>query len=66
MCNIQLRDQIEPEEVITECTEDNRVCKNHKIDPCGSIYKYGCSREYGHSGPHIACGITTHNIQIWE
>ena len=49
------------------CTEEHRVC-NVFGSQC---LKWGpnekkCTRERGHDGPHIACGVGKHNLEIWR
>jgi len=39
---------------------------------CGAVYPmypkppFGCTREKGHSGPHVACGTWGHEIEEWS
>jgi hypothetical protein len=67
---MQLRDRAEINDpIITKCTKENRACMGHdgkyckERDPNLNLL---CTRIKDHTGPHIACGGTTHNFQIWE
>jgi len=43
--------------------EDNELpCRTE--DPLG---EWTCTRERGHAGPHIACGVSTgHSLEAWD
>ena len=43
------------------CFQTKRVCG--KKSPDG---EYLCSREEGHTGIHVACGVMFHAIAEWE
>lgn len=51
----------------TSCWYCGRVDDNGRV--CAEA-NYGdgqlCTREPGHPGPHVSCGITTHPITIWS
>lgn len=32
----------------------------------GSLDGYFCTLSEGHEGPHIACGVETHDIRVWR
>lgn len=40
-------------------------CDSQCADPEGQFI-YDCTREKGHEGPHIACGITVHQGAKWD
>ena len=45
-------------------------CKNGKPG-CGAMGKingvfYLCTRDRGHAGDHIACGVVDHRLASWE
>ena len=43
-----------------------RLCLHEDIACCSlSRHSLLCTREKGHTGPHIACGIGKHNITTW-
>jgi len=54
-------------EEVKRCTVEKRVCKSPKYCNCNKVSPnfYRCTRRKGHTGPHIACGITVHNVAIW-
>jgi hypothetical protein len=36
-------------------------------DNCpGKLGKMFCTRERGHEGPHVACGVENHEYAIWK
>lgn len=37
-------------------------------DPCNAESPEGnlCSKPAGHDGPHAACSITRHPVEVWE
>ncbi len=47
-------------------------CKNECERDSGSICLnqsdkgYGCTRLYGHTGQHVACGTSEHDLYVWE
>lgn len=44
-----------------------QYCNIGRKDPCDA--KSGeqtCTREQGHEGPHIACGLHEHAVDVWE
>ena len=44
------------------CTDDpEQMC--YQVDPQNV---YVCTRKKGHSGPHIACSGSTHDMKTWE
>ncbi|MCO4819812.1 MAG: hypothetical protein KC517_09320 [Bacteroidetes bacterium] len=43
------------------CVSAGDYCKNEHKYP-----RWVCTREPGHSGDHIACGTTTHNLYRWK
>lgn len=44
------------------CTKDwAKVCKERHPKT-----NYGCTREEGHKGPHVACGTMSHSIKRWK
>lgn len=45
---------------------DRNANRGHKT--CGEYGPNGlwvCTRQKGHKGKHIACGLETHNLLIW-
>ncbi len=53
-----------------KCTADKRLCfdnaDNTSCSACSSS-GYLCTRDPGHSGEHVACGLgdDEHNLDIW-
>jgi len=43
-----------------------RMCKHKGVKYCHAMSRFTCTRRKGHKGPHIACGKTGHNFEIWE
>ena len=47
-----------------------QYCGSELDEPCGAVtdidgYLIYCTRPKDHSGPHIACTVTEHNILGW-
>ena len=42
-------------------------CKNHGAG-CLDQHKsgFGCTRSEGHSGDHVACGLSKHDLELWK
>ncbi len=58
-------------ENVRKCTAAKRLCleDNEPIKKaCGTFSEFGymCTRKAKHKGPHVACGTTHHNCQVWE
>ena len=47
---------------------DCPYCAKGSERECGHVnVLYGCTRETGHSGPHVACGfVTMHDKRRWD
>ena len=54
---------------IVECTKQHRLCEHRKTwcyaESAFMTGKTYCSRPSGHTGNHVACGLTAHNIAVW-
>ena len=44
---------------------DCRYCSNGD-NACKAVSTFMCTREGGHDGPHVACGVTHHALEVWE
>jgi hypothetical protein len=47
-----------------------KYCANDPlVELCGQVHpstmKYGCTRPVGHTGFHVACGVSSHMIARW-
>jgi len=47
----------------TKCYYCRDYDNNHR--GCDEFNEYSCTRDKGHKGKHVACGISTHRLIIW-
>jgi hypothetical protein len=46
-------------------------CKDDDYPACKATnkhdkYEFQCTRDEGHTGKHVACGITDHELEVWD
>lgn len=46
------------------CQHDGEMCDS-EWTPEGDNLPWVCTREDGHDGPHVACGVREHEMAEW-
>ncbi len=44
-----------------ECKDGGSICLNTHKDS-----SYACTRLEGHTGKHVACGLSEHDLKVWK
>lgn len=73
-----MSDQTTETRNVLDVAEDVAATRSHECPFCASGEepnyceaesapdKFLCTREKGHDGPHVACGVSEHEIITWE